>query len=101
LEKNTQIQSSAMGNLAITYESLGKYADAEKLQIQVLDMRSRLLGEEHPDTISAMNNLANTYESLEKYEDAEKLKIQVLDIEAEKSPSSGYGETSWRTPRYN
>jgi tetratricopeptide (TPR) repeat protein len=64
----------AMGNLANTYESLGKYADAEKLKYKVLDMRNRLLGEEHPDTISAMSNLAITYESLGKYADAEKLK---------------------------
>ena len=56
----------AMGNLAITYDSLGKYADAEKLQIKVLDMRNRLFGKEHPDIISAMNNLANTYGNLEK-----------------------------------
>ena len=67
----------AMGNLADTYESLGKYADAEKLQIQVLDMRNRLLGEKHPDTITAMSNLAVTYESLEQHADAEKLELQL------------------------
>jgi hypothetical protein len=40
-------------------------------------MRNRLLGEDHPDTITAMNNLAITYESLGKYADAEKLEIKV------------------------
>jgi len=34
---------SAMGSLAATYGSLGKYADAEKLQIHVLDMRNNYL----------------------------------------------------------
>jgi hypothetical protein len=38
-----------------------KYADAEKLEIKVLDMRNRLLGEDHPDTITAMDNLARAY----------------------------------------
>ena len=70
----------AMGNLAATYESLGKYADAEKLKTQALDMRTRLFGEEHLDTIGAINNLANTYQNLEKYADAEKLQIQVLNM---------------------
>ena len=71
---------NAMNNLANTYASLGKYADAEKLHNQVLDMRNRLLGKEHPKTISAMKNLANTYASLGKYADAEKLEIPVLDM---------------------
>jgi tetratricopeptide (TPR) repeat protein len=49
---------SAMGNLAQTYQHLGKYIEAEKLEIQVLDARNRILGVEHPDTILAM---AQTY----------------------------------------
>ena len=71
---------SAMGELASTYESLGKYADAEKLQIKVLDLQNKYLGKEHPYTIGAMCNLANTYESLGKYADAEEVKIKVLDL---------------------
>jgi hypothetical protein len=50
-----------MANLAVTYGSLGKYTEAEKLEIQVLDARNRILGVEHPDTINAMANLAITY----------------------------------------
>ena len=69
----------AMGNLAKTFESLGKYGEAEKLEIQVLDGMTRILGVEHPDTIRAMANLGATYYSLGKYTEAEKLDIQVLD----------------------
>ena len=68
-----------MGNLPSTYGSLGKYTEAEKLKIQVLDARNRILGVEHPDTIRAMANLASTYYSLGKYTEAEKLEIQVLN----------------------
>ena len=71
---------NARSNLAITYKHLGKYEDAERLQIEVLRLRSSLLGAEHPDTIFAMGNLANTQHSLEKYADAEKLQIEVLDL---------------------
>ena len=35
--------------------------EAEKLEIEVLDGRNRILGVEHPDTIRAMANLASTY----------------------------------------
>ena len=58
---------------------MGKYPEAEKLEIQVLDVTNRILGVKHPDTIRAMGNLASTYQSLEKYTEAEKLKIQVLN----------------------
>jgi hypothetical protein len=45
-----------MANLAATYQNLGKYTEAEKLQMQVLDARNRILGVEHPDTFT---NLAS------------------------------------------
>ena len=58
---------------------MGKYLEAEKLEIQVLDARNRILGVEHPDTIDAMANLAATYRDLEKYTEAGKLEMQVLN----------------------
>ena len=68
-----------MENLASIYCDLGKYKEAEELEIQVLDARNRLLGEEHPATILAMGNLESTYSNLGKHTAAEKLNIQVLD----------------------
>ncbi|KIJ99978.1 hypothetical protein K443DRAFT_8011 [Laccaria amethystina LaAM-08-1] len=65
-----------MADLAVTYGGLEKYTEAEKLEIQVLDARNRILGVEHPDTILAMKNLAITYRNLEKYTEAEKLENQ-------------------------
>ena len=51
----------ALGNLAGTYQSLGRYTESEKLGIQVLDSRKGIFGGEHPDIVSAMANLAVTY----------------------------------------
>jgi hypothetical protein len=45
------------------------------------DMRSRFLGEEHPDTIDAMENLAITFYYLQKNEDAASLEVQVVDVQ--------------------
>jgi hypothetical protein len=50
-----------MANLARTYWNQGKWNEAEQLEVQVLDMRKKLLGAEHPDTLMSMGNLASTY----------------------------------------
>ena len=69
----------AMHNLAIAYHRQGKHSDAEKLQIEVVNIRNRL-GEEHSDTINAMGNLAVTYNCLGKHADAEELEIKALHL---------------------
>ena len=50
-----------MGNLARTYSQQGKLNEAEKLEVDVMELRKRLLGAEHPDTSTSMTNLAGTY----------------------------------------
>jgi Tetratricopeptide repeat len=47
-----------------------------------LDMRKKLLGAEHPDTISSMGNLANTYSNQKRWNEAEQLQIRVMDYGA-------------------
>jgi hypothetical protein len=60
--RETGDPSSGCKEHIITWE---KYIEAEELEIQVLDARNRILGVEHPDTISAMGNLACTYQTWE------------------------------------
>jgi hypothetical protein len=48
----------AMKNLATTRYVQGDLVGARNLQEQVLAVSRRVLGEEHPDTLTAMNNLA-------------------------------------------
>ena len=57
----------------------GYLSEAEKLGVQILDARSRTLGEDHPDTVISKGDLAAIYSNLGKYTEAEKLQIQVLD----------------------
>ena len=47
-----------MNNLAITYMDLGKYADAARLRLHVVNARKKILGEEHPKTVEAVELLA-------------------------------------------
>ena len=42
--------ATSLNNLALLYFSQGRYEEAEPLYIQALDMRKKLLGEEHPYT---------------------------------------------------
>jgi hypothetical protein len=47
-----------MGNLASTYRNQGRWKEAEELEVQVMETRKRVLGQEHPDTLTSMGNLA-------------------------------------------
>ncbi|KAJ7278926.1 hypothetical protein C8J57DRAFT_1465179 [Mycena rebaudengoi] len=70
---------NAMGNLAISYRDLGKFSEAEALEVVVLEKRTQILGSEHPDTLKAMGNLAITYRDLGKFSEAEALEVAVLE----------------------
>ena len=54
--------------------------EAEELHLQVRDVRLRVLGAEHPDTLLAMGNLAVTYWSQGRWKEAEELQLQVSNV---------------------
>ena len=48
--------------------------------MQVLAVRKKLLGEEHPDVAQSLTNLAAFYNSQGRYEEAEPLLLQAVQI---------------------
>ncbi len=56
-----------------TYEGLGLYENASKQFRACLDIRTRVLGEEHPDTYQAKANLAPALQPLGKDDEAQQL----------------------------
>ena len=52
-----------MNNLAPIYWDQGRHAEAEKLEVEVLETKKQVLGPEYPDTLLTMNNLASTLDS--------------------------------------
>ena len=46
-----------MGSLASTCHNQGRWMEAEKLEVQVVEKRQTVLGHEHPDTLTSMYNL--------------------------------------------
>ncbi|KAG4427745.1 hypothetical protein IFR05_016773 [Cadophora sp. M221] len=49
---------TSMANLASTFADQGRWEEAEKLELQVMETRKTKLGANHPDTLTSMNNLA-------------------------------------------
>ena len=65
----------SMGNLANTYSDQGRWKDAEVLGVVLLEKMKRLLGDDHPDTLSCMRNLAYTYRNQGRWKDTEVLEV--------------------------
>jgi serine/threonine protein kinase/tetratricopeptide (TPR) repeat protein len=61
------------------YRTLGLYAQAEAHLPVALETNKRLLGEEHPATLSSMNDLAILYEMQGRYDEAEQLYVETLE----------------------
>jgi eukaryotic-like serine/threonine-protein kinase len=68
-----------MSNLAVVYKWQGKYAQAEALNSQTLEINRRVLSPEHPTTLIAMNNLAELYGLQGGYPQAEALFTKTLE----------------------
>ena len=40
--------------------------EVEELEVEVMEIRKRVLGAEHPDTLTSMANLASTYRNQDR-----------------------------------
>jgi tetratricopeptide (TPR) repeat protein len=70
-----------MRNLVKTKLNLGRYEEAERLSLQCLEIMKRVLGPDHPHTLSAMTDLALAYQGQHRYEEAERLDSEILGIQ--------------------
>jgi serine/threonine protein kinase/Tfp pilus assembly protein PilF len=66
--------------LAVTYQSLGEYAQAERHALRAWQLLRDTLGPEQTETLMAMNNLAVVYAKEGKLDEARKLNEEVLQI---------------------
>jgi tetratricopeptide (TPR) repeat protein len=69
-----------MMNLALSYATLGRHAEAVKLHEQTLALRKTKFGPDHPDVLLSRRHIANSYFALGRYDDALKLREQTLAI---------------------
>ncbi len=77
--------ATSLGNLAMIYTHLGKFAEAEELAKEELGLRQEIFGKDDPGVITAWNHLAIIYTMASKMAqinpDAEHCLLQIVAIE--------------------
>ena len=72
---------TSLWNRAARYAwKAGRYNEARSFFQDDLDVRRRVLGDEHPDTLSSINNLASTLRALGEAQAARDLHQEALDV---------------------
>ena len=79
-----------MGNLADSYQTVGRRDEALKLEAEQLTLRRRVLGPEHPDTLGTMISLANDYYAAGRPADAEPLYRESLEAIKQATPTHDF-----------
>ncbi len=75
------VQAQMMVTIGTVYRNLGLAVRAEPLLTQAVQLRNRLLGQDHPATLSARGRLATVFERQGHYQKAESLLQQLLEKE--------------------
>ena len=68
------------GNLAITYEELGRSEDALRLKRDVYSGQLKLNGEEHEETLRAANNYASSLLTTDRFGEAKSLLRKMIAV---------------------
>ncbi|NJK49550.1 tetratricopeptide repeat protein [Candidatus Gracilibacteria bacterium] len=72
--------ATSLNSQTYLYYAQGRYNEAEPLFQQALELRKRLLGENHPDVATSLNNLALLYKAQGRYAEAEPIYQQALEL---------------------
>ncbi|KAJ6535505.1 P-loop containing nucleoside triphosphate hydrolase protein [Mycena capillaripes] len=105
-ELNTFVASC----IELVYWEGGFWKQAEALNVAMMEIRKRVLGEEHPDTLTSIANLALTYWSQGRWNDAEALEVEVMEtskrVLGEEHPDTlmsiaNLASTYWSQGRWN
>ena len=65
--------------ISTVYYHEGWWKEAEELFVRVMETSSRVLGEEHPSTLTSTANLASTYRNQGRWKEAEELFVRVME----------------------
>ena len=93
---------ASMASWAITCWNQERWDEAENLERQVMEIRSRVLGHRHPDTLMVMANLAHTLKSQGRDQEAialmrqaERLQKEILGIDHPNTMRSSEAVEDW------
>jgi len=74
------VEAAIRQTIGDTYWELALYAEAEQQMTRALELRRRVLGAEHQDTLRSAGTLAQVYQSEGKYDAAEALLNKALEV---------------------
>lgn len=81
--RELQLQGNSLttswAELAELYHDNGRWPEAERLGVQVMEARIRVLGEKHPNTLTSVERLASTYRAQGLWPKAEELQLRVME----------------------
>jgi len=80
LVKDPELQAQMMHVMGHVYYTLGLYPRGEALLTRAVDIRRRVLGPEHRDTLASMDELGMVFNIENRYPEAEKLNREVLEV---------------------
>ena len=80
IRENNKKQADFISDIAYLMYYVAEYKKAEELYKKALEIRERILGEEHPDTATSYNNLGVVYARQGEYKKAEELYKKALEI---------------------
>ncbi len=72
--------ATSLNNLALLYDSQGKYAQAEPLYKQALAIKEKVLGPDHPDVAIVLENMVEFYKKIGEVDEAKRLEERVKGI---------------------
>ena len=79
IDKDSEIRTELVRRFGLCLYSDGRYNEAEVQFVEVLKIRRKVLGAEHPDTLTSIANLASTYRNQGRWKEAEDLDGQVME----------------------
>jgi hypothetical protein len=80
LDRNKEAKIKLLFKVGWCLTSDGQYTEAEKMHRQTLEMRVKVLGPEHPETLTSINELAWVLIMQGKYLEAEQMHRQTLEM---------------------
>ena len=79
MAKDPELQAQMMHVMGDVYDNLGLYSKAAPLEREAVEIRKRVLGPDHPDTLKSQVNLAILLARTGKFPEAEALDRQTMD----------------------
>ena len=92
--------ASSLHNLANLYRDQGKNAEADKFYQEALTVRTKALGEDHPQLVPLLENYAELLKKMKRSAQARELEERVKKIKAQAKVLAGVRGINCRTLDY-